>query len=281
MKTNNVKLRRSKDKGKMTRAKKRGSGVNLPHDSRSGMREPDSLGLADELLREREVKFRLLAETIQDVFWICTPAIARIIYVSPAYETLWGRTCESLYREPQSFTEPIHPEDQVRVFATLQEHAQEKWEIEYRIIRPDGSVRWIQDRGFPVRDGRGELVQMCGVATDITQRKLEEEALHRLLANLLRVEEKESRRIVRELHDSTGQTLDALASAAPADRLTPREREVVQLIAEGRTSKDVARQLGLCVKTADAHRANIMHKLDLHSVSELVLYAVRSRIVQA
>ena len=65
------------------------------------------------------------------------------------------------------------------------------------------------------------------------------------------------------------------------DRLTPREREVVQLIAEGRTSKDIALELGLSVKTADAHRANVMRKLDLHSVSELVRYAVRNNIVQA
>jgi DNA-binding NarL/FixJ family response regulator len=70
-------------------------------------------------------------------------------------------------------------------------------------------------------------------------------------------------------------------TGAPADRLTPREREVVQLVAEGRTSKDIAGQLGLSVKTADAHRANVMRKLDLHSVSALVLYAVRNKFVQA
>ena len=69
-------------------------------------------------------------------------------------------------------------------------------------------------------------------------------------------------------------------TSAPAARLTPREREIVQLIAEGRTSKDIALLLGLSVKTADAHRANIMRKLDLHSVSEVVLYAVRNQIVQ-
>jgi DNA-binding NarL/FixJ family response regulator len=69
-------------------------------------------------------------------------------------------------------------------------------------------------------------------------------------------------------------------TGAPAGRLTPRERQVVQLIAEGRTSKVIARELGLSVKTADAHRANIMRKLDVHSVSALVLYAVRNRIVQ-
>jgi DNA-binding NarL/FixJ family response regulator len=67
---------------------------------------------------------------------------------------------------------------------------------------------------------------------------------------------------------------------APADRLTPREREIVQLIAEGRTGKDIALQLAISVKTADAHRVNIMRKLDLHSVSEVVRYAVRNQIVQ-
>lgn len=70
-------------------------------------------------------------------------------------------------------------------------------------------------------------------------------------------------------------------TGAPAERLTPREREVVQLVAEGRTSKDIAVQLGLSVKTVDTHRANVMRKLDLHSVSELVLYAVRNKFVQA
>lgn len=68
-------------------------------------------------------------------------------------------------------------------------------------------------------------------------------------------------------------------SGVAADRLTPREREVVQLIAEGLTSKDIARRLGISVKTANAHRANIMRKLDVHSVSEVVLYAVRNLIV--
>jgi len=89
--------------------------------------------------------------------------------------------------------------------------------------------------------------------------------------------------------DLAGLVLDAFLhpgrriakNGAPAERLTPREREVVQLVAEGRTSKDIAVQLGLSVKTAHAHRANVMRKLDLHSVSELVLYAVRNKFVQA
>jgi len=72
-----------------------------------------------------------------------------------------------------------------------------------------------------------------------------------------------------------------LAGSAPTGRLTPREREILQLIAEGRTNKEVAARLAVSPKTVDAHRANIMNKLDLHSASQLVLYAVRNNIVQA
>jgi DNA-binding NarL/FixJ family response regulator len=65
------------------------------------------------------------------------------------------------------------------------------------------------------------------------------------------------------------------------NRLTAREREIVQLLAEGKSSKEVAVSLGISVKTAETHRANIMRKLELHSVSELVRYAVRNQIIEA
>ena len=135
-------------------------------------------------VRESETKFRLLAENIQDVFWLSTPTIDRIIYVSPQYETIWGRTCASLYQSSQSFMEVVHPEDQGRISAALQGHAQGKWNVEYRILRPDGSQRWILDRGFPIRDEGGELLFMCGVASDITERKQVAEALRQKVAEL-------------------------------------------------------------------------------------------------
>ena len=72
---------------------------------------------AEEALRESEVRFRLMTETIQDVFWMSTPGIAEMIYVSPAYEEIWGRTRDSLYRSPKSFMEAIHPEDRERVMS--------------------------------------------------------------------------------------------------------------------------------------------------------------------
>ncbi len=132
---------------------------------------------AEAALREGEIKFRLLAENIQDVFWLCTAAFDRMLYVSPAFEKIWGRTCASLYQRPRSFADAIHPEDQGRLFAVMQEHAQSNWEVEYRIIRPDGSLRWILDRGFPIRDEGGTVTLICGVAKDITGHKQAEAAL--------------------------------------------------------------------------------------------------------
>ena len=128
-------------------------------------------------LRESEAKFRLLAENIQDVFWIGTPTIDRIIYVSPAFEKIWGLPCERLYQQPNPFIETVHPEDRHLIITALQNSTVEKRNIEYRIIRPDGSVRWIFDRDFPVYDNAGKLIAMCGVAIDITEHKLAEESI--------------------------------------------------------------------------------------------------------
>jgi PAS domain S-box-containing protein len=128
---------------------------------------------AETELRESEQRFRLMAETIQDVFWISTSGIGKTVYVSPAYEHIWGRPCEALYRNPKLFMEAIHPEDQERVRSEVAAAQAQTlpWSHEYRIIQPDGAVRWIQDRGFPVRDDQGRVIMFTGVATDITGRK--------------------------------------------------------------------------------------------------------------
>jgi PAS domain S-box-containing protein len=132
----------------------------------------------EDALRESERKFRLITETIEDVFWISTPGIAEMLYISPAYEGLWGRSCQSLYNKPTSFLEAIHPDDRIRIEAAKNQHTQGVWDYEYRIVRPDGSIRWIRDRGFPVHDDEGSLIMMTGVARDVTdQKKLENDRL--------------------------------------------------------------------------------------------------------
>ncbi|MDJ1175929.1 PAS domain S-box protein [Roseofilum capinflatum] len=126
---------------------------------------------------ESEEKFRQLAENIEDVFWMTTANQDQMLYVSPAYEKIWGRTQESLYQQPKSFIESIHPSDRPRVTTVLQ--SSNTFDLEYRIRQPDGDLRWIWDRGFPIVDANGDVYRRAGIAKDITTRKQTEELLRR------------------------------------------------------------------------------------------------------
>lgn len=131
-----------------------------------------------EELRESEARFAQMAEHIQDVFWISEPQSNRVIYVSPAYETIWGRSCESLKVNCNEWIEAIDPVDRERVQAAFFEKAlQGTYDEEYRIIRPDGTVRWIRARGFPLPDELGNIIRVAGIAEDISQRKQSELAI--------------------------------------------------------------------------------------------------------
>ncbi len=133
---------------------------------------------AEEALRDSEERFRELAETIQEVFWVTNPAKNRMLYISPAYEKIWGRTCQSLYADPSSWLEAIHPDDRQRVLrsATTQQTSG-AYDEEYRIVRPDGQERWIRDGAFPVRTAGGDVQRIVGVARDVTERRQLEEQL--------------------------------------------------------------------------------------------------------
>lgn len=129
-------------------------------------------------LRESETKFRQLAETIQEVFWISNPKQGKLLYVSPAYESIWGRSCDNLYQNFQEWNDAIHPEDRSRVKRAFAEQVlQGTYDEEYRIIRSDGSVRWIRDRGFPVQHTLDQQCRVTGIAEDITDRKRADHAL--------------------------------------------------------------------------------------------------------
>ena len=133
---------------------------------------------SEETLRDSQERFCQLAENIREVFWMTDPEKNRIIYISPAYEGIWGRTCESLYASPWSWLDAIHPDDRDRVRqAALTKQISGAYDEEYRILRPDGSTRWIWDRAFPIRDASGHVYRITGIAEDITERKQAEEEL--------------------------------------------------------------------------------------------------------
>lgn len=133
---------------------------------------------AAEDLRESEERFRQLAENIDAVFWIVDFPNRQISYVSPAYERLWGLNPESLYASQQAWVNSIHPEERVSIERAFQEKAAEgKFDEEYRIILPDGTVRWVRDRCFPLKDDSGMIYRLTGITEDITDRKQAEAAL--------------------------------------------------------------------------------------------------------
>ena len=125
---------------------------------------------AEQEARASEDRFRQLAAHIQDVFWMRDLVTQQIIYVSPAYERIWGRTCESLYESSQDWLRGVHPLDRARVRKAAQtRQVTGEYDEKFRIVRPDGTVRWVRDRAFPIQDASGTVVRVAGLAEDITE----------------------------------------------------------------------------------------------------------------
>lgn len=133
---------------------------------------------AEMALLESEERFRQLAETIDEAFWVSSPEKDSILYISPAYEAIWGRSCHSLYSNPGSWLDALHPEDAPRIrHATATRQITGEYDETYRIVRPDGSVRWIRDRAFPVRTPDGVVYRLVGIAQDVTTQKQAEQRI--------------------------------------------------------------------------------------------------------
>jgi PAS domain S-box-containing protein len=145
--------------------------------------------LAEEALREIDVRFHQVVDHIKDVFYLLEPEIPRMVHVNPAYESVWGRTRASLLSRPESWVEAIHPDDRPRVEARRRQTLRDRIDFDegYRVVQPSGSVRWIRDRGFWFQDPEGRW-RMGGFAEDMTEQKETEEALHRQRGALLQAE---------------------------------------------------------------------------------------------
>lgn len=162
-------------------------------------------------LRESELRFRQIAENIREVFYLTDADKHEMLYVSPAYETIWGRSRESLYQNAQSFLEAVHPNDRNKVLATFeqQRHGQ-PIEVIYRVVRPDQVIRWVRSRAFPVFDATPTHRRIAGITEDITERVRYQNQLRRLSRRLVTMLDDERARIARELHDQIGQQLTGL-----------------------------------------------------------------------
>jgi len=133
----------------------------------------------DQGIRDREERFRQLAENITEVFFVMDAQFQETLYISPAYEGIWGVSCQSLYENPQSFIDGVSPDDRAHVMAYIARNQQgeDAGEVEFRVIRPNGDVRWILGHSVPIRNESGAVYRISGVALDITRRKRAERAL--------------------------------------------------------------------------------------------------------
>ncbi|HKY97539.1 MAG TPA: PAS domain-containing sensor histidine kinase [Gemmatimonadaceae bacterium] len=137
-----------------------------------------SMTLDDE--HENENYFRQIADNIDEFIWLSDVGFTTHYYVNRAYEKIWGRTAASLYADPQSLLDGIHSEDRDRVRQALLGMPDGDYDIEFRVVRPDGGVRWVWSRGVPVRNERGEIVRIAGITEDITERKRAEMEIERI-----------------------------------------------------------------------------------------------------
>jgi len=171
---------------------------------------------AERALRETEQRFRSLADNLQDVIWISSPDLRRVLYVNPSYERIWGRPAQAIYDDSSNWIVGIHPEDRPRIEELWRSgRLGSQFELEYRIQRSDGSIRWVRDRGFPVETAPGKVICVAGIAEDITVRKEIEEARARNREELERLVEERTaklRQTVAELeHFSYALTHDMRA----------------------------------------------------------------------
>ncbi|OWY69279.1 hypothetical protein B7486_22315 [cyanobacterium TDX16] len=133
---------------------------------------------AEAALRENDSRFRLLVNSIEDVFWMSDLQKEQLIYVSPAYEKVWGRSCDSIKANWREWLNAVHPDDRERVQRIFFENVwRGGYDAEYRVVRPDGSIRWVRDRGYPVKNEVKAMRYVSGIAQDITERKQAEASL--------------------------------------------------------------------------------------------------------
>ncbi len=138
----------------------------------------------EDRLREREERFRQLAENIQEVVWMSDPSEEELLYVNPAFENVWGRSTDRLSEDPNAFLEMVHPADRERVETAQETQTDGEYDETYRIVQPDGELRWVRDRAVPVENDAGDVYRIVGIASDITDQKQQTRRLETLISNL-------------------------------------------------------------------------------------------------
>lgn len=239
-------------------------------------------------LRDSEERFRQLAEHIREVFWVYGIGEERLLYVSPAYEDIWGRPAQSFHERPLDWLEAVHPDDRPRIHAAhIDKHRLGHLDVEYRIVRPDGAIRWIWDRGFPVCDETGHVYRIAGLAEDITERKLAEDQLRRQQVDLARMSRLSlAVELASNLAHELNQPLAAIVAYAQAGLILLRQgqadpRELLgtfeEVINQGLRAGEIIRHLRELVRRHTA----VQTPLDINALIRAVIHYAQLELRQA
>ncbi|MBD3421000.1 MAG: PAS domain S-box protein [Chitinivibrionales bacterium] len=160
----------------------------------------DARKTAEARFRESELRFQEIAAAIEDIFWMADGEMRQILYVSPAFEKIWDRPCEELYANNAAWLQSVHPRDKEHIAEAVRDIPYfDGLNEEYRIVRSDGSLRWIHDRAYPIYDDAGSIARVVGIARDITEQKETEEKIFILKEELEERVEKRTRELQNAL----------------------------------------------------------------------------------
>lgn len=230
-----------------------------------------------ERLRESEERFRQMAETVPEVIWIASSDLSQVQFVNRAYERLYGRTCQSLYDDASDWLRAVHQEDRSAVESFVQTLSDpekpSEHDLTYRIVQPQGEIRWVNNRFLDIRTPDGKVARRCGITADITEQKIAEEKLRHyntqlrsLSSQLTLLEENERRRIATLLHDGVCQTLalakirlGLLTRSGAGDFGQAALEEVMRLVDE---SIRQARSLTFELASPALHELGLPHALE-------------------
>jgi len=217
-------------------------------------------------LNESEQRFQQLAEVMDEVFWVQDLATGQVLYVSPAYEKIWRHPRAHLYANPNDWLECVHAEDRERVRLAFLQENREVIEIDFRIVRPDGSIRWIHDRGYVVKNDAGQATRMMGIAADITERKMMNDQMlrHQRLESLGTL----SGGVAHDLNNALSPIfigLDMLREKHPDDL------EIIEtMMASGQRGADMVRQLLAFARGVEGERVLIHPELLLKEMQKII-----------
>jgi PAS domain S-box-containing protein len=173
------------------------------------------LDQAHAALRESDDRFRELAEHMRDVSWLSDVRTGGFLYANPAYYSLTLQSREQLYDNPEQWFESIHEDDRLEVegaWGTIDDEFH-GWNFEYRVTRPDGTERWVQERAFPVCNPDGQAYRIAGITEDITEERKQRLRSRELTHQLDLEHEAQQREVVDILHDDVSQNLVVVSFA--------------------------------------------------------------------